>query len=261
MDIYQKITEANQKNESFWIVTVTGVTGSTPARAGMKMLVFENGSIFGTVGGGEIEKMIIERIVSSKPDELAIWSYNLGTNDESSEHTNMECGGIQEVLVEPIISRKKLYIIGGGHCGMALSSLASKADFAVTVLDDRKEWASKEKHPEAHECICIDYTDVQRYIKFSDEDTYIVIMTHAHINDELVLKKLLDEKYKYLGMIGSDRKVSVVMQKLVKEGYDKEKLKKVFSPIGLNIGSHTPVEIAVSIMAQIISVRYGKINL
>ncbi len=260
MDIYQKIVDAKNRNETFWIVTVTEVIGSTPARAGMKMLVYETGAIDGTIGGGEIEKLIIDKIVSQKPDSVEKWKYNLGTSDESSELTHMECGGIQEVMIEPIQSKNKLYIIGGGHCGIALCNLASLTDFAVTVLDNREEWASREKHPAALECKCIDYNDVANYIKFSIDSTYIAIMTHNHKYDEFVLKILLDKEYKYLGMIGSERKVSMVFQRMIKEGYSKEKIKNVYSPIGLNIGSHTPAEIAISIMAQIISVRYGRIG-
>jgi xanthine dehydrogenase accessory factor len=260
MDIFQKIAESKSNNEAFWIVTVLGVAGSTPARPGMKMLVYEDGSIFGTVGGGDIEKHIIDKIVSVKPDEIAVWSYNLGTSNKTSEQTNMECGGIQDVIVEPVTGRNNLYIIGGGHCGMALSSLASKADFAVTVIDNRSEWANKDKHPDAIKCICADYNKVNEFIRFSEDSTYIVIMTHAHENDEFVLKKIINEKYKYLGMIGSERKVNIVKQRMLNEGFSREKIDKLFSPIGLEIGSHTPVEIAISIMAQIISIRYGKFN-
>ena len=109
--------------------------------------------------------------------------------------------------------------------------------------------------------VCADYNKVNEFIRFSEDSAYIVIMTHAHEYDEFVLKKIINEKYKYLGMIGSERKVNIVKQRMLSEGFSREKIDKLFSPVGLEIGSHTPVEIAISIMAQIISIRYGKLNI
>jgi xanthine dehydrogenase accessory factor len=256
-NIYTKITEAINTNRSSWLVTVTNVTGSTPAAIGMKMIVYSDGSIYGTVGGGEIEKKIIEKIIGTIPAQNEKWSYNLGANDTASEQTNMVCGGIQEVIIEPLLTGSPLYIIGGGHCGVALSSLASKTGFLVTVIDNREEWANKSKHPNAINTICCEYTSFKKYMNFSKE-VFIVIMTHGHIHDSLVLEQLINEEYKYLGMIGSKRKVKIVLEDLVKKGFPKEKAENVFSPIGLDILTHKPDEIAVSITAQMIAVKNGK---
>jgi len=256
-NIYNKITEAINANKQSWLVTVTNVTGSTPAAIGMKMIVYSDGSIFGTVGGGEIEKKIIEKIINTKTDKNEKWTYNLGANDPGAESTNMVCGGIQEVIVEPLLTGSPLYIIGGGHCGMALSSLAAKTGFLVTVIDNRDEWANKSKHPNASNTICCDYNDINRHISFSKE-IFIAIMTHGHTHDALVLEKLINEDYKYIGMMGSKRKVKIVLENLVAKGVNKEKVQKVFSPIGLDLLTHTPDEIAVSILAQLIAVKNSK---
>lgn len=256
-NIYNKISEAINNNISSWLVTVSNVTGSTPASVGMKMLVYSDGNISGTVGGGEIEKKVIDKIVNTKPGEIEKWSYNLGTNDDSAESTNMVCGGVQEVIVEPLLVGSPLYIIGGGHCGMALSNLASKTGFLVTVIDNREEWSNKTKHPNAISTICCDYREVSKKIYLSKE-SFIVIMTHGHIHDALVLEQLINKDYKYIGMIGSKTKVKIVLEDLVKKGFSLEKVKKVFSPIGLDILTHRPDEIAVSIVAQMIAVKNGK---
>jgi xanthine dehydrogenase accessory factor len=256
-NIYNKITDAINNNVPSWLVTVTNVTGSTPASVGMKMLVYSDGNIAGTVGGGEIEKKIIDNIVNTKPGKTEKWSYDLGAGSGNAETTNMTCGGVQEVIVEPLLTGAPLYIIGGGHCGMALSNLASKTGFLVTVIDNREEWANKTKHPNAISTICCDYTEVNTKINFSKE-CFLVIMTHGHLHDAVVLEQLINNEYKYLGMIGSKRKVKIVLEDLIKKGFAPEKVKTVFSPIGIDLLTHTPDEIAVSIVAQMLAVKSGK---
>jgi xanthine dehydrogenase accessory factor len=256
-NIYNKITEAINNNNPSWLVTVTNVTGSTPAAVGMKMIVYADGSIAGTVGGGDIEKKVIDKIVNTQPDKVEKWSYDLGADSDIAESTSMVCGGIQEVLVEPLLQGLPLYIIGGGHCGMALSNLASKTGFLVTVVDNREEWANKTKHPNAAITVCYDYAGITNRINFPKE-SFIVIMTHGHAHDALVLGQLIGKDFKYIGMIGSKRKVKIVLDDLVKEGIPVEKVKEVFSPIGLDLLTHTPDEIAVSIVAQMIAVKNEK---
>jgi xanthine dehydrogenase accessory factor len=258
MNIYNDIKEAIEKNEPSWLVTVTNVIGSTPAKIGMKMIVYSDGKIKGTVGGGEIEKRIIDKIVDMKPVDVDKWSYNLGTHNIEAEETNMECGGTQEVIVEPLTTENNLYRIGGGHCGMALSTLTAKTGFFVTVIDNRSDWANKEKHPLAKNIVCPDYKNICDKMTFS-ENTFIVIMTHGHAHDEYALEQVINEKYKFVGMIGSSRKVSIVFENLMKKGISKDKIRNVYSPVGLDIGAtHTPEDIAVSIMAQLIAVKNNK---
>ena len=256
-NIYNKITEAINNNIPSWLVTVTNVTGSTPASAGMKMIVYSDGSIAGTVGGGEIEKKVIDKILKIRPGAVEKWSYDLGADSKTAESTNMVCGGIQEVLIEPLLQGLPLFIIGGGHCGMALRNLASRTGFLVTVVDNRPEWATKIKHPNAVNTIYCDYNEITKRINFPIE-SFIVIMTHGHIHDSIVLEQLIINDFKYLGMIGSKRKVKIVLDDLIKKGITKDKVKKVFSPIGLDLLTHTPDEIAVSIIAQMIAVKNGK---
>jgi xanthine dehydrogenase accessory factor len=256
-NIYNKITEAINNNVPSWLVTVTGVTGSTPASVGMKMIVYSDGNIYGTVGGGEIEKKVIDKMVNVQPGNVEKWSYDLGANTNTAETTDMVCGGIQEVLVEPLLQGLPLYIIGGGHCGMALSNLACKSGFLVNVIDNRTEWANKTKHPNAAKASCCDYSEITKQVNFPKE-SFIVIMTHGHLHDAVVLEQLINKDFKYLGMIGSKRKVKIVLEDLVKKGIPVNKIKKVFSPIGLDLLTHTPDEIAVSIVAQMIAIKNGK---
>ncbi|MBS4015519.1 MAG: XdhC family protein [Candidatus Latescibacteria bacterium] len=246
----QKIQEIIEKNIPAYLVTITSTSQSTPTRLGAKMLVYTDRKIYGTIGGGDLEKKIIDYIVLNKPSETIKLDFALS----KTGNTNMVCGGDVQILVERLFNPCLLYIIGAGHCGVELSQLAKKVGFYVTVIDNRKAWANQEKHPFADKITVTPYKNIQKHINFTD-NTYIVIMTHNHEYDELVLKKCLRKKYKYLGMIGSKNKVKQSFQNLSRAGYSKKELNKIYAPIGLNIGSITPAEIAISISAQLIAVK------
>lgn len=161
-----------------------------------------------------------------------------------------------EVLLERISSRQKLVICGGGHIALPLAKIGEMLDFDVTVIDDRPEFANSERFSMAKQILCESFDTALE--KVSDtENTYYVIITHGHKDDRLCLSKILKRRFAYVGMIGSRRKVAVVMEQLESEGYSKELLDQVYAPIGLRIGAQSPAEIAVCIAAQIIEVRSG----
>ena len=257
--IFTEIAAGVQANKAAWLATIIHAEGSTPARMGMKMLTNADGTISGTVGGGAVEKRVIDKIVAEKPISACRWCFDL--NGKTLQHpdyeaTGMVCGGTLEVLVEPLFNAVELYIIGGGHCGKALTELAVKCGFAVTIIDDRPEIARSELHPHANRVICSPYPDITSNITFS-ANTYIVAMTHGHKHDILVMEKILGKEYNYFGVIGSKNKVKTAFARLQKKGFTNEKLQTVFSPVGFSIKSQTPMEVAVSIMAQLIAVRNG----
>lgn len=252
INIYNKLSEFVEKKEQIWIVTIVSNTGSIPGQTGMKMLVKYDMEIYGTVGGGVLEHKIINRIVIEKPTKAVLWSYEL--NDDFSKETGMICGGALSFLIEPLIEGEQMFIYGAGHCAMALSELAGKCGFLVNIIDDRAEWANKEKHPFAFKTIVCDYSDILSYVNVSQKN-YHIIMTHGHKNDEKLLKILIDKNLFYLGMIGSKQKVKISFDSLRRNGVSEDLINKVKAPIGIRIGSHKPYEIAVSIMAEIIKVK------
>lgn len=256
IDFLKKLQELVSKNVEFWTATVIKSEGHTPAKPGMKMIIETDGNISGTVGGGDIEKKVIDYIMVSRPEKSLLLDYNLGTDAENSEPTTMICGGLQSVFIEPNNVKPLLYIIGGGHCGNALSEIAVKTEFSVKILDNREDLFKMIKNSFA-EVKIIDYDNIEKHILFS-KNIYIVIVTHSHQFDEFVLEKLIEKEFRYLGMIGSKKKVREILENMIKKGFKSELVKQVFSPIGFDIGSHTPEEIAVSVMAQIIAVRNGK---
>lgn len=249
-DIYKSIIEIMQKGECASLATVVSKKGSTPARIGFKMLVLSNGDIIGTVGGGSIEsetRNIALEVMQSRIPKLV--SFDL--NDENSI-----CGGKMDVFIEPIAPSEKLYIFGAGHVGYSLSKMAVMADFHVSIVDDREEYANRERFSEAHKIIVADFKDAFQQLEI-DDNTFIVILTRGHAFDEIVLEWACQTNAKYIGMIGSKRKIQNIFNNLRQKGISDERLSRVHAPIGLNIGSETPAEIAVSIMAEMIQVRHN----
>lgn len=210
----------------------------------------------GTIGGGALEKMTLDKIAAEQPGNPERWSFDLGRMDGTGIATPMVCGGVEEILVEPLASGVPLVIFGGGHCGMALSRLAAQTGFMVTVVDPRPEWASAEKHPLAARIVCTPYDGVLAHVGLTAQ-RYVVIMTHGHRDDAAVLHQAIRAEWRYLGMLGSANKVSVVLEGLRASGVDAARIARINAPIGLPIGSHTPEEIAVSIVAEMIAVRNG----
>lgn len=254
-EIFNTALENIQTNEPCWLLTVVHSDGSTPGRIGMKMLVKGSGELLGTIGGGNIEHITVDRTLKIRPTNPVIWSFDLAGNSDF-EKIGMLCGGTQTVLVDPLTSQFNLTIIGGGHCGQALSPLAAKCGFCVTVIDNREACASEKAHPDASRRVCSPHEEAGQHIHFSPK-TFIVVMTHGHKGDELILRQVLGKEYAYLGVIGSEKKSKTLTNILIEAGYSSDELSKVFAPIGVPIGSQTPMEVAVSIMAQLIAVRNG----
>ena len=249
-DIYKTIVEVLQKGERASLATVIARKGSTPACIGFKMLVLSNGEILGTVGGGCIESEIRNIAIEVMESRISrLFSFEL--NDENSI-----CGGSMEVFIEPIITSEKLYIFGAGHIGQALSKIAAMTGFNVIIIDDREEYANRERFPEAHNIIVSDFGDSFQQLEI-DDNSFIVIVTRGHTYDELVLGLACQTKAKYIGMIGSKKKIQSVFNNLRQKGISNEKLSEIHAPIGLDIGSETPSEIAVSILAEMIQFRHS----
>ncbi len=254
-EFYRQLLAVVEEGREAYMVTVIAAVGSTPQKIGARMLVFPEGNAYGTIGGGGVERQLLEMIVQARPAAPGVVRVELR---ETGEGPGMLCGGAMEFFIEPLGKASDLTIIGGGHCAVELSALAARTGFAVTVLDPRAEWASREKHPAAR-VVCAPVGELEQHIRFGP-NAFIVIMTHGHEHDELALRLCLPHEARYLGMIGSANKARRVRENLLVAGHAPELLAKVHTPIGLQIGSHTPAEIAVSIMAELISVRNGAVQ-
>lgn len=256
MNIYNKIVELQEKQTPFALVTVLSTKGSVPRETGSKMIVLETGQIFGTIGGSSVEARVIkEAIAAIQSQKISFVKHDLF--DQEEKDTGMVCGGTMEFLIEPLTVGEKLFIFGGGHVALPLVQLATKVGFSVTVIDERSEFAAANRFPEAYQCIQTQPGKYAEELELSEKD-YVVIVTPGHKDDYSVLRGIIKKPSRYMGMIGSKVKRQEIYEKLKSnDGVSEKELKKVHCPIGLEIGSETPEEIAVSIVAELIKIRHA----
>lgn len=254
--ILKAVSSAVEKGIETAVVTVLEVKGSSPGKEGSMMAVFSDGSILGTVGGGALEyEFIKEALKAIKENKSFEKSFEL--TEKGSLH--MKCGGFVRAYIKVFAKREKLLIMGGGHLGAELYTLGKFLNKYVVIFDDREEFANRERFPEADEIILGKMKETVKNYSI-DENSYIIIVTRGHENDKECLKAILDKKVspKYIGMVGSRGKVLSTYKELLDEGYSKDELKKIYSPIGLDISSSEPKEIALGIMAEITAVKNQK---
>ncbi len=253
MDIYEEILRLRRLGQKSALATIVQVNGSIPSFESAKMLVREDGTIVGTVGGGCVEADVWaaarEVIETEKPKHL---TFTLG--HDASYDTGLICGGQLNVFVEPVIPSPRAFIFGGGHVSKSLSKVAQLAGFETVIVDDRDAFANRERFPEADEIHAGDYEEV--FPKLTIHSTsYIVIVTRGHRDDMRVLRWAVGTEAKYICMIGSKRKTISIVHTLEQEGFKREQFERIFAPMGLEIGAITPEEIAVSVVAEMIAVR------
>ena len=262
--------EAIDGGKSAAFVTVIDVDGSTPREAGAKMLVFENGSIEGTVGGGALEALAIKQAVACikkgaggkfifdlKPKGNARASVVSKAYGPQATNTGMICMGRVEIFIDVYKNPFKILILGAGHVGMKIAEAADMAGYPYIVADDRPEFANKERFPHAS-AIILEKPHKAVARAGVDKNTYAVIVTRGHALDRECLEEVMRTKAPYIGMIGSADKVRETFRLAGMKKLYPMKDKRVYSPIGLSLGGKTPGEIAVSVMAQIIMLHYKK---
>ncbi len=231
------------------ICTIVEVKGSAPRKVGAKMLVFENGVIEGTIGGGNLEKKVIQNAIKQIRSRIAkLYSHDL------LSHHSMCCGGTVKIFIEPIMKTNKLYIFGAGHTGKALSEIISKLDFDTYIIDDRQEYIDEIKGKGINK-LNLNYKEILPTLPFG-KNTFIVIMTYEHSHDRDILSYCLKKDFAYLGMIGSKRKVSLTKKMFIEgEICTQKEIERVDMPMGIDINAEGPEEIAISIASKIIAVK------
>jgi xanthine dehydrogenase accessory factor len=243
LNIYQEAAKIRQRGGAAILATLVSGESDFPKGEGSKILIKTSGERVGSLlCGAELEKKILtegEVLLKEKRAKVSVLS---------SEHRRTE------VLVEPIFSEPTVYIFGGGHISEQLAPLVKKVHFRVAVIDDREMFANRERFPEVDEVIVTEFEKGFDQLNV-DDSSYIVIVTRGHLYDGYVLEQAIKTNARYIGMIGSKKKIRTLYQSLLKKGISKEALNRVHAPIGLEINSETPEEIAVSIVAELIKVR------
>jgi xanthine dehydrogenase accessory factor len=253
-DIHRLLLEASHAGEACALVTVAKVIGSAPREAGTKMVIFEDGRIAGTIGGGKFESLVIEEarksMTTGKP---VLKTYPL--HEASDESFGAICGGEVTVFIEPQPRPPLFCLIGAGHCARALAKFASQCGFTVTVLDDRADLLGL-PHFDSSIC-CLPEPSPEVFVrtrKWSERDALILVSRNYHLDREALAAALEKGGMGYLGMIGSKKKVLTVFDELSRRGVSRQALARVRAPIGMNIGADSPAEIAVSVLAEVIMV-------
>lgn len=254
MSIWRAVAELEENHEPGVLCTIIHSQGSTPRHAGSKMLVHADGSITGSIGGGELESRVIKAALDSihdgQPRRLDFSMNDPGQGDPGV------CGGQVEIYMEPIEPKPTLVVVGAGHVGRAVAHLAHWLDFRVVVSDDRPEFCDQEVIPEADEFFPGPFEELSDQLKITPW-TYIVLTTRSVDIDVPGLPKILDSTAAYIGVIGSKRRWETTRSQLEDAGVSQEKMDRVQSPMGIKIHAETPEEIAISIMAEIIRLRRG----
>jgi len=253
MDIYEELVRLRRQGQKCALATIVQVNGSIPSFESAKMLIREDGSIVGTIGGGCVEAEVWnaarEVMETEKPRHL---NFNLG--QEAAYDNGLICGGQLNVFVEPVIPCPRAFIFGAGHISKSISKIANIAGFATSIIDNRQQFANRERFPEAEDIFAEEYEEVFPKLPINST-SYLVIVTRGHRDDMRVLRWAVTTPARYIAMIGSKRKTIAVVKELEKEGISRETFDRVHAPMGLEIGAITPEEIAVSVVAEMIATR------
>jgi xanthine dehydrogenase accessory factor len=252
MTIIQALAELEKNHQAAALCTVVKTSGSTPRHSTSKMLVFPDGHILGSVGGGELENRVRKEALASlqdgKPRNLAYTMADPARGDPGL------CGGQVEVFVEPILPSPMLVVIGGGHVGKAVAHLAKWLGFRVAVSDDRTEFCNPASNPDADEFYPVPMAELPAHLAINPQ-TYLVLTTRGSSVDVVGLPALLEARAGYIGVIGSRKRWNTTLKELRQQGISEDKLASIHSPIGLGIGAESPEEIAVSILAEVLMLR------
>ncbi|ADK82041.1 selenium-dependent molybdenum cofactor biosynthesis protein YqeB [Sediminispirochaeta smaragdinae] len=260
MNLFEKAAQLSAEHTPFAVATIVSSSGSTP-RSKAKMIVLSNGKSFGTIGGGPVEGIVIEEALQCiRFDRSTLLEYALDKGDKGDkgdkvESITMECGGSLKVFIECVNPGPRLVLVGGGHVSLEIAKVAAELGFRVEVVEERAEFCSAERFPMAAKLYLENNLEEAMASLPSDPSSFIIIATNS--SDERALRYFVGKSFIYLGMLGSRRKVRLLMDKLADEGVPQAQLAGIRAPIGLDIGAETPQEIAISIAAELLAVRSG----
>jgi xanthine dehydrogenase accessory factor len=254
-DVFDAALRAEREGHAAALVTVVASEGSTPQKPGAKMVVYADGSIVGTIGGGCVEAEMTRRArhsIETRRSQLA--SYDL-TPDQAGED-GLVCGGRMQVFIEPIEGVPTLCLFGAGHVAQPLARMAKSAGFRVEVADDRVKFANRERFPDADLLLVEPFAEAATRMTLG-RNTFAVVVTRGHRGDADALEAVLDKGLRFVGLLGSKPKLVHIASALEERGVTPQRLATIHCPLGLDIGATTPEEIAVSVLAEMIAVRRG----
>jgi xanthine dehydrogenase accessory factor len=257
-EIAREVLRASREGPAVIVATVIAAPEAAATLAGTKLLVRLDGSTAGSFGGAAFEATVIEDALNAIKEfpRRPVQALYYGSEGVHIHRLEAREADAYEVMLEIVEAPVTLLICGGGHIGLSLATIGQHVGFSVAVMDDREMYANRERFPMADRVMSGDFTEMLASFPIG-ANTYIVMVSRGHKQDETCLRAVVDRGAAYVGMIGSKRRVSTVLRHLAEEGIDVEDLERVHTPIGFDIGAETPEEIAVSIIAELIAVRRG----
>jgi xanthine dehydrogenase accessory factor len=256
LEILSQATRLVERGKSLALCTVVEKKGSGPRGVGAKMIISEDGTTYGTIGGGNVERALVDECLKAiKERKSRKVTFNLSKSQkEGTVETGMICGGELTVLADVIEPTPRLIIVGAGHVALPLAKLASTVGFKVIIVDDERKLANKEQFPTAESIIAGDFTQVLSTFDLNSND-FVVIAHGEPEHDYTALKSMMDKNPAYVGLLGSRTKAAILTQRLREQGISDAQLRALHAPLGLDIGAETPEEIGISILAQIIEFK------
>lgn len=258
MTFFERVARLESEKQPFALCSVIEASEHSPGRQNFKMCVPMTGDTFGSIGGGSLEFLATKEARDMLRDGMKMRISEMDLTAKEQGGIGMACGGHVKVLIECFYPEDTLYIFGGGHIGGILADFASKVGFSPVIIDNRPEYASAERHPLCVKTYCMEYDEAAKTLNF-EKNAYFVIVTHRHVGDEAVLRGLLDRREldaKYIGLIGSAKKLSTVFARMIADGYEEARIRDVKAPIGIDHGGQTASEIALAIATEIVAARY-----
>jgi xanthine dehydrogenase accessory factor len=255
IDILKNAVQCLEEGKRLVLCTIIDKKGSGPRDIGGKMVIYENGEAFGTIGGGNLERALIEESLKALKEgksRKVVFSLNAGETRKEVVETGLICGGEITIFLDVIEPKPRLFIVGAGHVALPLAKIAKITGFNITIVDDDVKLANKERFPMADEIVTGDFNEILNRISVGKLD-FVIIAHGEPEHDYLALKQIVKKTPAYIGLLGSKKKAATLTNKLKEAGITDEKLKNLHAPVGLDIGAQTPEEIAVSIIAEIIS--------
>ena len=260
VDVLEKVVQLLKNRKKVALCTVIEKRGSGPRDVGAKIAVSEDGEIVGTIGGGNLERVLVEEALKALKvgkSKKIVFSLREGVERRDAVKTGLICGGEITIFIDVIEPKPRLIIIGSGHVGYPLAKLADILGFEIVIVDDNRELATRECFPMAKEILVGDFTEILDKVEVRPDD-FVVIVHGEPEHDYLALKKMLEKNVRYIGLLGSKMKVAKLKERLKGEGVGEDVFKNLYAPVGLDIGAQTPEEISISILAQIIKIRRPK---
>lgn len=255
-EIYRAVAAALDRGEAAALITIVSTSGSTPQRVGAKLLAFADGRTIGTIGGGCYEHDALGKAREAmRLHRASLVHYAL--NDDLAAESGLICGGQMDVYIEPVEPAPHLYLVGAGHVSLELGRVAQQVGFRLHVLDDRAKFASEERFPDADVVVA----DIPQWLQDNPlpAAAFAVVMTRGHRYDLDALRVLARRECRYLGLIGSRAKILRIFDALRAEGVEPGHLERIHAPVGLDIGAVSPAEIAVSVAAELVAARSGRL--